>query len=166
MVELVDRFHSPVFGLALRMLRHRHDAEDVCQETFHRAFRSLHTWDSARGFLPWLLAIVGNRCRTRLARRNNSPQLVELVDEPVQRASELGDGTLVEEVAFGLRQLRPEYREAFLLLHQQNYSYPEIAARLDKPVGTIKTWIHRARRELLEHLRRREVVEVSPHAMR
>jgi RNA polymerase sigma-70 factor (ECF subfamily) len=165
MVELVDRFRGPVFGLALRMLGHRHDAEDVCQETFFRAFRSLHTWDSARGFLPWLLAIVGNRCRTRLSQRKRMPQWVELVDEPTQRAGEQGDGGLLEEVTLGLQQLRPEYREAFLLLHQNDLSYPEIAQRLGKPVGTIKTWIHRARRELLEHLRRRQVVEGSTDAM-
>ncbi len=69
---------------------------------------------------------------------------------------------LVEEVELGLETLRGEYRQAFLLFHHQHLSYAEIAEVLDCPVGTAKTWVHRARRELAERLRRREIVQEYP----
>src|SRR5438132_14091434 len=64
MLALVDRYQGQVFGLCHRMLGQRQDAEDMAQETFVRALRSLSQWDQEREFLPWLLAIAGNRCRT------------------------------------------------------------------------------------------------------
>ena len=57
-----------------------------------------------------------------------------------------------------LEKVREEYRRAFLLFHEQQLSYDEIAVVLAVPLGTVKTWVHRARRELVEHLRRRGVV--------
>src|SRR6478609_10741353 len=73
MLALVERFRGQVFGLCYRMLGQRQDAEDVAQETFVRALRNLSQWDSSREFLPWLLAIAGNRCRSCLSRRMRRP---------------------------------------------------------------------------------------------
>jgi RNA polymerase sigma-70 factor (ECF subfamily) len=158
---LVECFQHQVFGLCLRMLRDRHDAEDVTQETFVRAIRSLHRWDQERDFRPWLFAIAGNRCRTWLANRTRRPAAQSLIEESMpddspDRESEHG---LVEEVNLALDGLREDYRQAFLLFHQHELSYAEIAEALDCPVGTIKTWIHRARGELARRLRQRGVVE-------
>ena len=89
MVELVDAHHGQVFGLCYRMLRHRHDAEDVTQESFVRALRSLAKWDSTREFLPWLLAIAGNRCRTLLAERMRRPPTTSLIEQLSDDADEL-----------------------------------------------------------------------------
>jgi RNA polymerase sigma-70 factor (ECF subfamily) len=80
-VELIDHFRGQVFGLCYRMLGHRQDAEDVMQESFVRAIRSLDRWDPAREFRPWLLAIAGNRCRTMLSTRMRRPQALGLMDE-------------------------------------------------------------------------------------
>ena len=63
-----------------------------------------------------------------------------------------------EEVFQALDQLRPEHRDAFLLFHQHELSYHEIAQRLDCPVGTVKTWVHRARRGLIDQLKRRGTI--------
>ncbi len=164
--ELVERFRSPVFGLAVRMLGHRHDAEDVSQESFVRAIRGLRNWDRTRDFLPWLLAIVGNRCRTLLAVRRRRPHGQALVDQLPDVRPEPSSQLLAEEVQLGLSAMRSEYRQVFLLFHDQELSYQEIADSLAKPVGTIKTWVHRARRELIEHLRSRGVVEESTDALR
>jgi RNA polymerase sigma-70 factor (ECF subfamily) len=165
MVELVERFRSPVFGLAFRMLGHRHDAEDVSQESFVRAIRSLRSWDSTRAFLPWLLAIVGNRCRTLLAVRRRRPNTLHAVEHLPDGRLEPSSQNLAEEVQLALEQLRPEYRQAFLLFHDQQLSYQEIADSFGKPVGTIKTWVHRGRREIIQHLRLRGVIEESADAM-
>jgi RNA polymerase sigma-70 factor (ECF subfamily) len=65
-----------------------------------------------------------------------------------------------------LEDLRDEYREAILLFHQGQLSYAEIADAMNCPVGTVKTWVHRARRELIDGLRRRGALEDSSNAVR
>src|ERR671937_388725 len=74
---LVVRFQSSVFGLCVRLLDHRHDAEDVTQEVFLRVFRSLKKWDSSRPLKPWLMGITVNRCRTWMSQRARRPELVD-----------------------------------------------------------------------------------------
>jgi RNA polymerase sigma-70 factor, ECF subfamily len=165
-VELVDRFRGRVFGLCYRMLGHRQDAEDVTQESLVRALRSLAGWDRARDFEPWLMAIAGNRCRTWLAARARRPPTTSL-DNPIadQSAPQSAGDALTEEIWLALSTLRADYRQAFLLFHEQQLSYLEISAALGCPVGTVKTWVHRARRELAAQLARRGVLEDSRYAM-
>ncbi len=168
MVALVDRFQGQVFGLCYRMLGNRQDAEDMAQEAFVRALRNLHRWDSDRDFRPWLLAIAGNRCRSLLATRSRRPGQMGLMEDDLPaQASETDDHNhLQEEVDLALQRLRPEYQQAFLLFHEQELSYAEISEVLKRPVGTIKTWIHRARHELARHLLDRGVVEERRHELR
>jgi RNA polymerase sigma-70 factor (ECF subfamily) len=165
MSELVDRFRGQVFGLCYRMLGHREDAEDVAQESFSRALRNLHRWDATREFEPWLLAIAGNRCRTAISKRMRRPREASLMEPVASRAPDMQAAKqLTEELELALRELRDEYREAFILFHEHELSYAEIAEALNCPIGTVRTWIHRARRELIRCLREREVVEPR-HAM-
>ena len=160
MVDLVNRFRGQVFGLCYRMLGHREDAEDAAQETFVRVLKNLHTWDSNRDFEPWLLAIAGNRCRTALAKRMRHPAPRPLTEPiPAQTYDIHAARQLTEEVEMALDRLRDQYRHAFVLFHQQELSYAQIARVLKCPIGTVRTWIHRARRELIGHLQTREVVE-------
>jgi len=165
--ELVDRFRQQVFGLAYRMLGQREDAEDVTQETFVRALRSLRSWDENRDFIPWLLAIAGNRCRTFLAAKSRRPKFASECDHlPDPAPSPAAVRTLAEEVELALSGIRTEYRQAFVLFHEQELSYSEIAQALGCPVGTVKTWVHRARRELIDRLRARDVVGEQNSAVR
>jgi RNA polymerase sigma-70 factor (ECF subfamily) len=165
MIDLVDRFRGQVFGLCYRMLGHREDAEDAAQETFVRALRNLRSWDSERDFEPWLLAIAGNRCRTALSRRMRKPPARSLTEPVPDRVPDMQAARqLAEEVALALGTLREQYRHAFVLFHQHELSYAEIAESLQCPIGTVRTWIHRARRELIRCLLAREVVE-SRHAV-
>jgi RNA polymerase sigma-70 factor (ECF subfamily) len=167
MLALVELYQGQVFGLCYRMLGQRQDAEDMAQETFVRALRSLKQWDSERAFLPWLLAIAGNRCRTCLANRMRRPPTISLLEPLPDRQPEAEPGGhLAEEVERALRRLREEYRVAFLLFHDEQLSYAEMGAALKRPVGTVKTWVHRARRELIEMLRKREAVGEVSHAIR
>ncbi len=160
MIDLVDQFRGQVFGLCYRMLGHRQDAEDAAQETFVRALRNLRSWDPNRDFEPWLLAIAGNRCRTALTRRMRKPPARSLTEPlPAREADGQAAQQLAEEVALALSMLRKQYRQAFLLFHQHELSYAEIAQSLQCPIGTVRTWIHRARRELIRALQAREVVE-------
>ncbi|GAB4140463.1 MAG: hypothetical protein Tsb009_09800 [Planctomycetaceae bacterium] len=155
----VARFQGLVFRLCYRMLGHREDAEDITQEVFVRIFKNLHRWDSSRPLKPWLITITANRCRTALTRRARLPVPSEFVEEQPSSGSSAPDD-LGEELQLGLDQLREEYRTCFVLFHQQEMSCLEISEILDRPEGTIKTWLHRARRELADFLIKRGI---APH---
>jgi len=167
MLDLVQRFQGPVFGLCYRMLGRREDAEDAAQETFIRVLRSLKRWDETRDFEPWLLAIAGNRCRTALANRRRKPAADCLDEVALVAADEPGsESHLAEEVQRALQQVREEYRQAFVLFHEHEKSYGEIAEIMSVPLGTVKTWVHRARRDLMELLKQRGAVEDVRYAVR
>lgn len=162
---LVERFQAEVFGLCVRLLQNRHDAEDVSQEVFLRIFRSLRRWDRKRPLRPWIMGIAVNRCRTWLGQRARRPELVEYLQETAASRPEDDSAELVREIQAALGQLRVEYRTVFVMFHEQNHPYEDIAEALDKPVGTIKTWLHRARLEMLEHLRRRGMISELEHEL-
>ena len=158
--KLVGRHHSLVFQVCLRILGHRQDAEDVTQETFSRVARYLHQWDSRRPLEPWLVAIAGNRCRTFLARKRVHRTLSPSVEPISDAVSAQQDAEVLrEELRLALVQVPACQRLAFELFHEHALSYAEIAERLDCPIGTAKTWVHRARNRVIEQLQQRGVVD-------
>jgi RNA polymerase sigma-70 factor (ECF subfamily) len=157
--ELVERFQALVFSLCFRMLGQREDAEDVAQDVFLRTFRSLKAWDPQRSLKPWILAIAANRCRTALKQRPRNAGRSLLVNQAVAAGSS-DSRDLADELENAVGELRDDYRLCFLLFYQDDLSCAEIADVMSCPEGTVKTWLHRARRELAERLRRRGVV---PH---
>lgn len=158
--DFVQRFQGPLLGFCMRMLRQRQDAEDCTQETLVRAMKNLHRWDMSRKIEPWLFTIAGNRCRTWLARRGRQP-VVHNDEIPVADNSHLYREAelLEEEVQLALSDLRDDYRIAFQLFHRDQKSYEEISQRMQVPLGTVKTWVHRARRSIVTRLAQRGVVE-------
>jgi RNA polymerase sigma factor (sigma-70 family) len=156
--QLVDRFQAEVFGLCVRLLHHRQDAEDVTQEVFLRAVRSLHRYDAGRPLRPWLMGIAVNRCRTHASRRARRPEPVDFLQETAAGPPDDDSAELLGEIRSALADLRPDFRRAFGLFHEHGRSYEEIAEELGRPVGTVKTWLHRARLEILARLRRRGMV--------
>jgi RNA polymerase sigma-70 factor (ECF subfamily) len=162
---LVERFQPEVFGLCFRLVRHRQDAEDVTQEVFLRVFRSLRRWDSSRPLKPWIMSITVNRCRTWLTQRCRRPEPVDYLHDTLAGPAEDDSLELAREIQYALDHLRVEYRSVFVLYHEQGLPYEDIASALDKPVGTIKTWLHRARLEVLGRLRKRGMVSEVPHEL-
>jgi RNA polymerase sigma-70 factor (ECF subfamily) len=157
---LIERFQGVVFGLCYRMMNHQQDAEDVAQETFVRALRSMARFDASRPIRPWLLEIAANRCRTALARRSRRPMLApaeSVADRADPRPAIADPDDLAGALEQAILALRPEYRLVFVLFHEQNLMYEEIAQAVSRPVGTVKTWLHRARAQLAENLSRRGV---------
>jgi RNA polymerase sigma-70 factor (ECF subfamily) len=171
--ELVRRYERPVFSLVYRMVRDRELAEDLTQDTFIRVLNHVDRYRPEFKFSSWLFKIANNVAIDHLRRRHletvsmegsphaATPDAVEATSFEVAgqqesaldelEAKELGSAI---EVAIG--RLRPEYRSCIMLRHVEGRSYEEIAATLDLPLGTVKTYIHRARHELrraLEHLR-------------
>jgi RNA polymerase sigma-70 factor (ECF subfamily) len=159
--DLVGRFQAEVFGLCVRLLNHRLDEEDVTQVVFLRVFRSLHRWDPSRPLKPWIMGIAVNRCRTWMTQRARRPELVDYLHETASDKPGDDSGELILEIRAAVNALRPDYRAVFVLFHERGQPYEEIASALERPVGTIKTWLHRARLEVLEYLRRRGMVPMQ-----
>lgn len=153
---IVERFQGLVFGLCWRMLGQREDAEDVCQESFARIFRHLSQWDRSRPLRPWVMAIVANRCRTKLAKRIRIPQNQAVEYDAVAQVDHRSD--LGEELQRGVERLREDHRLCFVMFYHQQMTIEEISAALECPEGTVKTWLYRARKQLAEELLERGVV--------
>ena len=167
--ELLARYERPVFSLIHRMVRDRELAEDLAQETFVRTLNNLRRYDPSYKFSSWLFKIGYNLTIDHLRKKEldvvsiqGAPDavtpdaqaataitLVTRDERPDQllEARELGS-----EIELAIGELRPEYRTAILLRHVEGYSYDEIATVMDVPLGTVKTYIHRARNELKEAL--------------
>ena len=157
MRALVERYQGVVFGVCYRMLGQREDAEDVAQDVFLRVFRSLHRWDAERPLKPWLLTIATNRCRTAIGRRSRLPTPSEAALLQGAEDGRPGRRELAEELELALASLRHDYQTCFVLFYEQELSCAEIGEILGCPEGTVKTWLHRARKELADFLERRGV---------
>jgi len=162
---LVERFQPDVFGLCVRLLHHRHDAEDVTQEVFLRIFRSLKKWDSTRPLRPWIVSIAINRCRTWMTQRSKLPETADYLQESAASPPTDDGAELVREIRDALVELRWEYRSVFVMYHERGMPYEEIAEAIEKPIGTVKTWLHRARLEILDRLRRRGMISEVEHEL-
>ena len=171
--ELVRRYERPIFSLLYRMVRDRELAEDLSQETFVKALNAIESYRPEYKFSSWLFKIANNAAIDHLRRREldtlsleGSPHAVT-PDAMEATALQIGDRAenpldIVEakelggEIERAIALLRPEYRACILLRHVDGRAYEEIAEMLDLPLGTVKTYIHRARNELrrlLAHLK-------------
>lgn len=171
--ELIRRYERPLFSLLYRMVRDRELAEDLAQEAFIKALNAIESYRPEYKFSSWIFKIANNAAIDHLRRREldtlslegsphaETPEAVEATalqigdrqESPLEavEARELG-GQIEQAIA----QLRPEYRSCILLRHVEGRAYEEIAEILGLPLGTVKTYIHRARNELrqaLAHLR-------------
>lgn len=165
--ELVVRFERPVFSLIARMVGDRALAEDLAQETFLKAYRALASYDAGRKFSSWLFKIAHNATIDHLRRRDldtvpleaspddeDGSDLARVLADPASRGPDVaaGRGELAAALEEAVAELRPEYREIVLLRFAEGMAYQEIAEIADLPLGTVKTYIHRARKELMEAL--------------
>ncbi len=144
--ELVRRLEPLVRSTCRRYLGGGPDVDDAAQEVFLRVFRNLYRWDGRRPVYSWVAAIAINLCRTLLLERGRrGPVLETNGDTAVSAAPVEVDEELADALRAALAELRPEYRRVLELFHLEGLPYETIAEMLDRPVGTIKTWLHRAR---------------------
>jgi RNA polymerase sigma-70 factor (ECF subfamily) len=155
---LLQQMHGLVYNAARRWLPTHHDAEDVTQEVFVRAYRALGEYSHLRiaelRLRPWLFTITLNLCRNHARTRNRRPAQTSL--EPIHdggAATSAEDDAVhrvvVDEWRDRLSQLQPRQRDAIVLRHVVGLSYGEIGEVLQRPAGTIKSDVHRG----LERLR-------------
>ena len=164
--ELVKRFERPVYSLVLRMVQDPATAEDLAQEVFVKAFRRLDTYDERWKLSSWLFKIAHNTTIDHL--RRGGPETVSLEGEGDDDrgggglGAVLADATaedpaaaaerrdLARSLEHAIGRLRPEYRQAVLMFYAHGASYQDICEVTGLPLGTVKTNLHRARKELAE----------------
>lgn len=164
--DLLSRYERPVFTLVLRMVRDRNLAEDLSQEAFVKAFGKLASYDPARKFSSWLFKIAHNAAIDHLRRRELDTVSLDAPvgeddDGPLRTVEDSAGETpeaaaqradLSRALTRSVAGLRPEYREVVLLRYQAGLEYNEIVEATGFPLGTVKTYLHRARKELAELL--------------
>ena len=167
--ELLRRYQRPVFSLIYRMVRDRELAEDLAQETFVKVLNALDRYRPEYKFSSWVFKIANNAAIDHLRRKEldtlsleggpdaTTPERVEattlqLGDPSESPLEELEARELGSAIERAIGRLRPEYRACIMLRHVEGRSYDEIAEILELPLGTVKTYIHRARAELKECL--------------
>jgi RNA polymerase sigma-70 factor (ECF subfamily) len=157
---LVERHQDVVRRVAARVVG-RDDADDVSQDAFLRAFHRLGRFRAEGAFRSWLLQITYNTALTSLERRrpaapdaDDGRQAPAETDRQRMPAEQLEDAERRARLELKLRSLRPAHRAVLVLRDVEGLSYDEIAAVTATPLGSVKGRLHRARRELIDMLRR------------
>jgi RNA polymerase sigma-70 factor (ECF subfamily) len=151
---LVDRYRAPVVRLAYRMTHDADEAKDIAQDAFLRAFRGLADFRTDRPFSRWLFVIARNASLDSIRRRKRAGNVdashgEELSPSPEEDAMRRDEASRVREA---IATLQPRYRAALELYYVRGLRYREIAEELNIPLGTVKTYISRAKRKLRENL--------------
>ncbi len=158
--ELMRRYNQAIYRLAYSLVRSHPDAEDICQETFVRAYRAIGRYDEHYRFYTWLHRICVNLCMNHF-KRNRQQRTVPLpageagaewqdVPDP---AGSPAEAELSRDLDRALTRLPPDQRAVFVLRVRDELSYSEIAHSLRIPVGTVMSRLNRARLKLRELLK-------------
>ncbi|MBO0994170.1 RNA polymerase sigma factor SigW [Bacillus sp. SD088] len=163
--EIVELFKDKVFQLCYRMLGNRHEAEDIAQEAFVRAYVNIHSFDQKRKFSTWLYRIATNLCIDRIRKKKPDYFLdaevagtegltmySQIAAEGKSPDSEVETLELQELVQREIMELPDKYRVVVILRYIDELSLNEISEVLEMPLGTVKTRIHRAREALRKQL--------------
>ena len=148
LAELVRRTQPDVWRLCVA-LGSRGEEEDLVQETYLRALRSIGSYRGDAPVRAWLMSIGRNVCADHVRRRDRQRRLVRRLI-PVQEAIAGPPASHVDGLLDGLDADR---REAFVLTQMLGFSYEDAAATLDCPIGTVRSRVARARAELLAQVR-------------
>lgn len=151
--ELYEHYHRRLFVVCLRRLADRHEAEDVVQESFARAWRSLSGFDGERRFYPWLSVIASHLCTDILRRRGRAVPVADLQAGNVVSAEESGEDRVLAqceraEVAAALSRLNQRHRRVLALREEHQWSYQQIAELEGIALSAVETLLWRARRAL------------------
>lgn len=157
--ELVERYRDLIVRVATRIVGPT-EAEDVTQDVFLRAFHRLGQFRGQAPFRAWLLRIAHNSALTAHQRKRDELEPVgevvadEVADPGRRPAEELEVSERRDRLALKLREVQPTHRAVLVLRDLEGLSYEEIAEVTESPVGSVKGRLFRARRELIEILRR------------
>jgi len=160
--ELIGRYESKVYSLALKMLRNPEDAEDVLQETFLRAYRGIKSFQGNSTFSTWIYRITANSALMRLRKKQLPMVSIDDADEreaPINIADWAPspvEQLLSQETQVAMNEaidaLPPEFRQVFVLRDIDELSNAEVADILDLSVAAVKSRLHRARLKVRNRL--------------
>jgi len=156
LAELCDRYGDLLYSLALRIVGRAADAEDVVQEAWVQAWRSVASYDARRGAVgAWLVTIARTRAidRVRSASSRQRAETAAGADPPAPRddaSAHAAHRQLSERVRGALAQLPDAQRQVLELAYFAGLSQSEIASQLATPLGTVKSWTRQALGKLRE----------------
>lgn len=154
---IMNRYRDPIYFMLLKMVNNPVDAEDLTMEAFGKAFKSLSTYTPTYAFSTWLFMIATNNCIDFIRKKQANPSIVNHIEGNTDIivsnfAAEVPDpeeSLIYEQKLTTLRdlvmQLKSPYREIIEYRYYKEYSYEEIAKKLNIPIGTVKTQLHRAK---------------------
>jgi RNA polymerase sigma-70 factor, ECF subfamily len=153
---LLERFRDRVFRLAFSLLRNKTQAADAAQDVFFKIWKALPGYHSGASLSTWIYAITRNTCLTELTRRDRrptvslqEPEMAAAADRlPALQCTDPAPG-LEMDVQVLLARLPENYRRVIVLFYLEEKAYEEVAQMLGLPLGTVKTLLFRAKKELL-----------------
>ncbi len=163
--ELVERSRIMVYRMAYDLTGNRHDAEDLSQETYVRAYRALPGFRGGAKWTTWLYRIMVNLSRDQW--RKESRQQLEFSEDPEEKMNPTADinnhtadgpvrsaeaGMIQEHISRALESLSPQERRVFVLRHYEHFRLREIADMLEIAEGTVKSCLFRAIKTMQKEL--------------
>lgn len=172
--EIVDLYQSRLYHVCYRMLGNKHEAEDITQEAFLRAYINLHTFDQKRKFSTWIFRIATNLCIDRIRKKKPDyhldaqvpgtdgldmySQIAASEELPVEQLEKM---EMQERLQYEISRLPDKYRSVIVLKYMEELPLLEISEILDLPLGTVKTRIHRGREALRKQMSELPMTEVG-----
>lgn len=165
--KLYHKYQNQIYGTLAQRISDRDTIDDLMQDTFFRAYRALHTFKGQAAFSTWLTQIALNVYRSHLRSQQVRQNWVYQTEDPEVVHNVIRDiipGTLPDQIVEkreriqlvhkSIQNLPERYRKAMWLRYVMDWSYEEITQALRVPLGTVKTWLCRARRQLKSEFRK------------
>src|SRR5436853_4987738 len=159
LAELYDRYGRIAYSLILRIVRDSGIAEDLVQETFLRVWNRVHGFDAEKGAIgPWLLAVARNRAidylRSAGGRERNAVEYEETGHPSLycDMEKDILSADKARRVKSAVEKLSPNQRQVIELAYFEGLSQTEMADRMGQPLGTVKTWVRTALKNLRDEL--------------
>ena len=155
--SLLNRYRDSIYFMLLKMVNNTSDAEDLTIEAFGKAFRFIDSFTPDYAFSTWLFRIATNNCIDFIRKKQLSPSPIDQAQEdidnmtvniqsdlpdPEERLINAQETAVLREI---VSQLKPRYRKLIELRYFKEYSYEEIAAEMNLPIGTVKARLFRAK---------------------
>ena len=155
--SLLNRYRDSIYFMLLKMVNNTSDAEDLTIEAFGKAFRFIDSFTPEYAFSTWLFRIATNNCIDFIRKKQLSPPPIDQAQEdidnmtvniqsdlpdPEERLINAQETAVLREI---VSQLKPRYRKLIELRYFKEYSYEEIAAEMNLPIGTVKARLFRAK---------------------